>query len=98
MRILSGILSLIPLVYLPLFIIGVFDSSEFGADFGWNVHMGMIYFNILFTIALAIHLFTKTVYNTQVKLLWLLALMFGNIIAFPIYWYLNIWKSSSAQL
>jgi hypothetical protein len=53
-------------------------------------------FIMIETIVLFV-IYLKDVFNNKYieeskRVLWVLVLFFGNMIAMPIYWYINIWK------
>lgn len=55
---------------------------------------------LLFTygvmIALMVHLFRKGDTAGRFQLFWALMLFFGNIVSFPVYWYLHVWRGGDS--
>ncbi|MBN2079350.1 MAG: hypothetical protein JW838_10310 [Spirochaetes bacterium] len=47
-------------------------------------------------IALMIHLLRKGDTAGRSRLFWALLLFFGNIVSFPVYWYLHIWRGGDS--
>ncbi len=52
----------------------------------------MFLFNFGMIIFYVIHLLSSSVASTSEKIAWTLLLLFLNFLAFPVYWYLYIWK------
>ena len=56
---------------------------------------------MLVTLALlafyVVHLFKNDSMPSDPRLLWMLVLFFGNLFAFPVYWYLYVWRRPSTR-
>ena len=48
-----------------------------------------------FILASIVHLLLVTRYKDDDKALWILLLVIANVVALPLYWYLNIWRQTS---
>ena len=109
-KVLLGLASLWPFVYMIFFFIFVlssffFLSSSPGQEFGPPVSFMVVFLlhllTILWIMALTVFYIVNVFRNERVdkdkKVLWAVVLFMGNIIAMPIYWYLYIWKDQPAE-
>ena len=97
-KVVLGILSFIPLVYLVFIMMSWFMGLNFETfDFIDKLHFGVMGLTFLLIAILIAHLFFSSSKQYDTKLLWSLALVMGNMLAFPIYWYLNVWKENNAS-
>jgi hypothetical protein len=110
-KILLGLASLWPLVYMALFFIFVLSSFFFlsrsaGQEVGPPISFMVIFLlhllTMLWIIALTVFYIVNVFRNQRVdkdkKALWAVVLFMGNVIAMPIYWYLYVWKEPAAIL
>lgn len=44
------------------------------------------------TATYVVHAFRTDLVDPDKRVIWVIALIFGNILAFPIYWYLYMWR------
>ena len=106
-KILLGVVSLWPMVYMFLFIGFFFLAVLFGpgpAETGSGVQpafalfVGVHLLTMVLILALTVFYIVDIFRNDRVekdkKALWAIVIFFGNAIAMPIYWYLNIWKEA----
>lgn len=103
-KILLGLATLWPFVYLILFFIFVFSSmfflrqssGESGPPFFFLIFMAFHLLTMLWIMLLTIFYMVNVFRNDRVdkdkKVLWAVVIFMGNMIAMPIYWYLYIWK------
>ncbi|MBV9495832.1 MAG: hypothetical protein JOZ54_16410 [Acidobacteria bacterium] len=101
---LLGIASLWPPIYMLLFfgVVAMFflhppgnsPHSGFPAAFGalFIVHLLTMLLTFALLAAFIVHAFKTDLIAQDKKVLWVVILFFGGIIANPIYWYLYIWK------
>jgi hypothetical protein len=103
-----GLLTLWPIIYFVLFL--AFISYAFAtmnttgrnsvADFGFKyifiVHPLTIVLMFALMAIYIIHAFKTDRIPQDKKVLWVVVLFFGSIMAFPIYWYLYMWKPIAA--
>jgi hypothetical protein len=93
-----GILSFIPLVYLVFIMMSLFTGLNFETfDFINKLHLGVMGLTFLLVVILSAHLFFSSSKQLDTKLLWFLVLVVGNMLVFPIYWYLNVWQENKAS-
>lgn len=110
-KILVGLASLWPFVYMILFFIFFLSSffflsaspgQEFGPPVGFIVIFLLHLLTMLWIMALTIFYIVNVFRNERVdkdkKALWAVVLFMGNMIAMPIYWYLYIWKEPAPSL
>lgn len=106
-KILLGVASLWPIVYMVLFIGFFFLAVLFGpgpAEPGSGVQpafalfIGVHLLTMVLILALTVFYIVDIFRNDRVekdkKALWAIVIFFGNAIAMPIYWYLYIWKQA----
>lgn len=102
-----GFLTIWPWIYIPCFMILVFSMVFFGQGMmessdGPPILMLLIFpihFLTIFSIFLLMgfyvyHVIKNKSIDDDKRLVWILALFFGNMIVMPVYFYLNIWKES----
>ena len=107
-KILAGFLSFLPIIMVAGFFILMFlffnRMAEFRGDESRPFEMfsmfGRLFIAeiIMFLISIGVLLFfiihlsrNKGMESTE-KAIWVLALVLGNVICYPIYWYMKIWK------
>jgi hypothetical protein len=56
------------------------------------IHLGLMIEIIVLLIIYIKDVFKNTNIEESKRALWAIVLFFGNMIAMPIYWYINIWK------
>jgi len=106
-KIILGLFTVWPVVYITSvfgYILSHFDtvfSSLNELDNTQMTKMVLTIFTIQFLTIISmfvlLFIFIKNVFkndrvNQSEKVLWLIVLFFGNMIAMPVYWYLYIWK------
>ncbi|MFA4852098.1 MAG: hypothetical protein WC924_03160 [Candidatus Gracilibacteria bacterium] len=97
-KIILGIATLWPIIYMFIFFSLVFSFITNVAN--PEVMFGYLFGAHLFTMLLIVILliiYIRDVFKNDMvletrKTLWTILLIFGNMIAMPIYWYLHIWK------
>ena len=93
-----GIASIIPLLYVVLFILFVIinqnglDGSITLPRYFLELHLSVALFMIFELIFFIIHVFRNKEMTTDRKILWAILLYIGSIITFPLYWFNNIYK------
>lgn len=97
-KILLGIATLWPILYMFIFFGLAFSFITNAANpevvFGY-LFGGHIFTMLLMVILLIIYIrdvFENDMVLETRKTLWTILLLFGNMIAMPIYWYIYIWK------
>jgi len=105
-KILLGIATIWPLIYMFLFMAFVFGmiflsgnpDSVMGPAFGGGiflvfvVHFLTIILGLGMTVYYIIHAIKNESLESNMKAMWAVLFFFAGMIAQPIYWYLNIWK------
>lgn len=107
-KILLGLASGWPLVYIFLFIAFVFamvaisaggsGGGELDPIFGGGfvvlmlVHMITIFMTLGLTVFYIVHAVKNTKLDSNMRIIWIVLFFLGGMIAHPIYWYLQIWK------
>jgi hypothetical protein len=108
-KILLGLATLWPFLYMILFFVFVFSSilfmpgtrgEESGPPFFFVVFIAIHLFTMFWIMALTVFYMVNVFRNDRVdkdkKVLWAVVIFMGNMIAMPIYWYLYIWKEVPA--
>lgn len=105
---LIGLLSLWPIIYFFLFFVGigyVFTRVSAPGRAGgapdlfryiFVAHLATMMLMIVLTTIYVVHAFKTDQIPQDKKTLWVVVLFFGNMVAFPIYWYLYLWPSAVA--
>lgn len=103
-KVLLGIVSLWPIVYMFLFFVFVF-SMAFGFGKGedpgpamaivFGLHLLTMILILALTIFYIVNIFRNDRVDKDKKALWAIVIFMGNAIAMPIYWYLYFWKEPS---
>ena len=107
-KILLGLATLWPFLYMILFFIFVFSSIFFlhgpggeqaGPPFFFVVfalHLFTMFWIIALTVFYMVNVFRNDRVEKDKKVLWAVVIFMGSLIAMPIYWYLYIWKEASS--
>ena len=102
--IILALITLEPILYLILFftfIIKTFMSFGNNLDLDKEPGIVQILFPLHFLTMLilfgllifyVVNVFRNALIESDKKVLWLIVIFFGNIIAMPVYWYIHIWK------
>ena len=110
-KILLGIASVWPVVYIFLFIAFIFGmvalsgmgGGDLGPAFGGGfmvlmvVHMLTIFGSLALTVFYIIHAVKNPRLDSNMRVIWIVLFFFGGMIAEPIYWYLQIWRPESSD-
>ena len=99
-KILLGILSIWPLVYFMLFFIFVIAISMLAHDKHDNMwiliiipfHMLTGLINLELIIFYILHAIRTIKPTDDMRIIWVILILLGSVLANPIYWYLHIWK------
>jgi hypothetical protein len=93
-----------PFVYMLLFVGMIFFSflsGEGGSNVLWGLIIPLHVLTMLLIFALMtfyiVNVFRNDRVNKDMKLLWVVVLFMGGLIAMPIYWYLYIWPTDPAS-
>ena len=109
-KIALAIASIWPFIWMLIFVLFIFGTFFVSSNQEPTQHRGVplpftLFFaghilTMLWMFALTtfyiVYLFRTDRIAQDQKALWAIVLFFGNIIAFPIFWYLYIWKERSA--
>lgn len=74
---------------------GEASGPTFGVVFGF--HIGTILLIFALTVVYVLHAFRSGVVPQDQRLLWVIILFVGNMIAMPIYWWLYVWKEGDQE-
>ncbi len=104
-KILLGIATLWPFIYMILFFVFIFSSFLFFSRSGAQRSGPPVFFLVIFplhlltmlwimalTVFYMVNVFRNELVDKDKKVLWAVVLFMGNMIAMPIYWYVYIWK------
>lgn len=108
-KILLGLATLWPFVYMILFFVFIFSafmfmpqsgSEESGPPMFFVIIVPLHLLTMLWVMGLTVFYMVNIFRNDQVdkdkKVLWAVVIFMANLIAMPIYWYLYIWKDAPA--
>jgi hypothetical protein len=105
--ILIGFLTLLPIIYFIFFFILMFSAfasvgatSGKGAPFDmfryiFPLHLGAMLLMVVLMAVYIVHAFRTDRIPDDRRVVWVIILFMGNMIAFPIYWYLYLWRAPS---
>jgi hypothetical protein len=109
-KVLLGIATLWPLLYIFLFFVFVFTmafglrggaQAEPGIQPAMALVLGLHLLTMVIIMALTVFYIVDVFRNERVdkdkKALWAIVIFMGNAIAMPIYWYLYFWKEPSTR-
>jgi len=108
-KIIIGILTIWPILYLLFFMVFFFSSFFFlqGHEDGiflasnFMILFGLHFFTIIMSMGLlvfyVINIFRNDRVKSNQKTLWAVILFMGNMIAMPVYFYLFIWKEPKQE-
>ena len=109
-KIILGIATLWPIVYLVMFLIFIFSQlfisflkkgpmlgSPFLFLIIFAVHLLTIVWIFVLIVIYMKNLFKNERVKKEEKALWAVIFFLGSIIAMPIYWYLYIWKNPETK-
>jgi hypothetical protein len=69
------------------------DTNSFNFIFMiFPIHIFIMIETIVLLVIYLKDVFKNKYIEESKRVLWVLVLFFGNLIAMPIYWYINIWK------
>jgi len=93
---LVGFITLVPYTFLGLlFIDFLIYPQELLAEVYLNhVYVGTLLWIVSLLVFYLIHLFRIKRLDTERQILWAIVLLFGNVLAMPVYWYRYIWHQS----
>jgi hypothetical protein len=100
MALLVGALSAWPFVYFVGFMAMMATTFTSGGPFtdptSFDVMMRVHLLTMVATMGLLVfyvtHVFRSQRLPQDQRVMWLLVLFMGNMLAFPIYWYLHVWR------
>jgi hypothetical protein len=108
-KILLGLATLWPFFYLILFFVVIFSTIVFmpgpgGEESGppplialiLPLHLLTMLAVMMLMVFYIVNVFRNARVDKDKKALWAVVLFMGNMIAMPIYWYLYIWRETSA--
>jgi hypothetical protein len=103
-RVLIGIATLWPPVYLVLFMASIgFSFFWFGSQPAKQSHLNVDFFKYIFplhcltmllsfglTAVYIVHAFRNDALRQETRILWVIILFMGNMLAFPVYWWIYL--------
>jgi hypothetical protein len=93
-KILLGFLTVLPVLWVAILIYITITTSNLAPLFAVIAPMHLV-MSILMLVLLFIyikHIFTSSMIPLNNKVVWTIVLASLNVLVFPIYWYLHIWK------
>lgn len=106
-KILLGIGTIWPVVYIAIFFIAIFSMIALtpvpgdpapdpifavGIIAFFIVHFVTILLSLGLTVFYIVHAVKNTRLDSNMRIIWIILFFFGGMLAEPIYWYLQIWK------
>lgn len=102
-KIILGISTLLPFIYMAYFISFMFHGINASAgapdeksfDFLFNLHLLTMGLTFILLAIYIVHLFRSSSVPNDKKALWAVVLFMGNMFSMPIYWFLYIWRKNA---
>jgi len=106
--VLIGALSILPIIYFIFFMTvissafaSVGNSGGKGEPFKMfqyilPMHLGTMVLMFALMVVYIVHAFRTDRISDDRRVVWVIILFMGNMVAFPVYWYLYLWRSPSA--
>ncbi len=100
-KVLLGLATLWPIIYMALFFIGAISMVSFAGEQGPPRLFPIIFVLHFLTIVWAwglivfyiVYVFKSDRVPKEKKALWAAVLFLGNMFAMPVFWYLHIWRA-----
>ncbi len=100
MALLVGVLSAWPIVYFIGFMATMAMTFSTGGPFAdggsfdllFRVHLLTMLVSMALLAFYVTHVFKSPRLPQDQRVMWLLVLFMGNMLAFPVYWYLHVWR------
>jgi hypothetical protein len=97
-----GVVTAWPVVYFMAFLAFMFTAFTLRDEGLMDTLFGYVFVAHAMTMLLGIgllafyvvHLFKNDSMPSDQRLLWMLVLFLGNFLAFPVYWYLHVWRGA----
>lgn len=100
-----GALTAWPLVYMGVFMLAFFATffrmagkhagagppAMFGTLFAFHCFTMVVIVGLM--VFYIVHIVKSTFEKPEMKIIWLILVLMGGMIAMPVYWYMNIWQS-----
>ncbi len=99
-KLMLGILTVLPIFYLIFFIMNFVNFPDLGIDFDlmFDLHVAVIFLLFGLTIYYLIHIFSTKRLEGEQRILWAILFFVGNIMVYPVYWYLHIWSDPKKKI
>jgi len=107
MKVCIGLLTVWPILYMGVFFLFVFSNfflastnqggpglmNSFGLLFGLHCCTMLLILGLM--VFYVVHIVKATFEKTEMKIIWLILVLLGGMIAMPVYWYLYIWRETA---
>ena len=99
-KIIIGLLTILPILYMGLFLINFmsFPNEIINFDTMIKLHMGAMLLIFGLLIFYIVNIFKTNRVTNDKRTLWAIVIFFGTVIAMPIYWYLYIWTEPKTEI
>jgi hypothetical protein len=109
-KVLLGIATFWPFVYIPLFTLAIFSTFLFSGPGGQPndafpliflvilpLHMLTIFGSLALMVFYTVNVFRNPRVEKDKQVLWVVLLLVAGMMAAPVYWYLYIWRDASQE-
>ena len=91
-----GILSVVPFVYVVYFISVMSSHADRTGrdDLSWIIplHIGAMLLNVVLIVIYLVIAYRSEAVPNDKRAFWAIVLLMGNLVAFPLFWYLHLWR------
>ena len=97
-KIIVGIATLLPLLYMIFFMLTVLGSVLQTIQIPFTILIPLHLLTMIWLMGLMsfylVNVLRNDTLNTDKKILWVVVLIMGNMVAMPIYWYMCLWQQN----
>lgn len=110
-KIVFGMATLIPLIYVLCFFLllffhltnivgGIPERNILVENFDvlFVAHLAAMVWILALTILYIVHIAKHPSVKSEMRVVWIVAVLMANVFAMPIYWYLHIWRDRTRDL
>lgn len=103
LKIFLGLLTLLPWLYMVYFVQFAFkfldansvEESDALFEQMLTPHVLVTTMSLILLAIFIVHIVKNNQLDETKKLIWVLVVLFGNMIGMPVYWYMHIWRNTT---
>ncbi len=100
---LLGVVNLVPIAYLVFFFSVVLNRAnpghekDYPLEWFFSMHIGVMVLNIALIIIYLVIAYRSQAVPNDKRSFWAVVIFMANMLAFPVFWYLYVWRRQSPQ-